>query len=261
MSPPDTHDKVAQDQATHDTDAHDAGTQAKPKTITIDIVSDTVCPWCFVGKRRLEQALARLPEGVDVRIGWRPFQLNPDMPREGKDRREHLAKKFGDGDRAKEIYQQVQAAGESVGLAFNFGAVARQPNTVDSHRLIDRAGRDGKQDAVVEALFQAYFMDGKDIGNVDMLVAVAEQAGMDGAAVRAYLSSDEDRERIEAEDQMARRMGVQGVPCFILNRQFAVSGAQDSDVFLQAFEYVLSDKAQADLAQEHEHVHGPGCNH
>lgn len=244
-----------------DTNALDVASTATNKIITIDIVSDTVCPWCFVGKRRLERALAQVPAGIEVRIGWRPFQLNPDMPREGAERREHLAKKFGDGDRAKEIYRQVQAAGESVDLAFNFAGIARQPNTVDSHRLIDRAGREGKQDAVVEALFQAYFMDGKDIGNIDTLVAIAAQAGMDAQAVRAYLASDEDRERIGAEDQMARRMGVQGVPCFILNRQFAISGAQDSDVFLQAFNYVLSDKAQADFAHEHDHVHGPGCNH
>lgn len=215
------------------------------KQITVDIVSDTVCPWCYVGKRRFEAALAHLPEDVDVLVAWRPFQLNPDLPREGADRRQHLERKFGGKDGARRVYDAINQAGESVGLPFAFRDIERQPNTVDSHRLIDRAGQAGKQDAVVEALFKAYFLDARDIGDLDTLVEIAADAGMDAEETRAYLASDEDIDRIQAEDEMARRMGVSGVPCFILNRKYAVSGAQDPDVFLQAFETLAREGEEA----------------
>lgn len=213
------------------------------KTITIDIVSDTVCPWCYIGKRRLEAALAEVPADVQVQVGWRPFQLNPDMPAEGVDRKTYLEAKFGGPEGAKKIYDNINNAGETVGLPFAFGNIKRSPNTVNSHRLIDRAGRDGKQDAVVEALFKAYFLDGRDIGDVDTLVEVAAEAGMDRDATRAYLETDEDVERIQAEDAMARQMGVSGVPCFIINRKYAISGAQEPAAFLQAFKYVEQEAA------------------
>ena len=212
--------------------------------ITIDIVSDTVCPWCFIGKRRLEQALAERPDGEEIRIEWKPFQLNPDMPEAGIDRKSYLEAKFGGPEGARQVYQNIQDAGATVGLDLKFDRIPRTPNTVDSHRLIDRAGQEGCQDAVVEALFRAYFMDGKDIGDLETLVAAAESAGMDAAAVRAYLESDEDCERIRNEDAMARRMGVQGVPCFIINRKYAVSGAQDPAVFHQVFERVAREGAE-----------------
>jgi predicted DsbA family dithiol-disulfide isomerase len=216
------------------------------KQITIDIVSDTVCPWCYVGKRRLEAALQRLPEDFEVLVAWRPFQLNPDLPREGADRRAHLERKFGGKDGAKRVYDAIDQAGDSVGIPFAFRDIERQPNTVDSHRLIDKAGQLGKQDAVVEALFKAYFLDGRDIGDLDTLVEIAAEAGLDADEIRAYLASDEDIDRIRAEDEMARKMGVSGVPCFILNRKYAVSGAQEPDVFLQAFETVAREAESAD---------------
>jgi predicted DsbA family dithiol-disulfide isomerase len=216
------------------------------KQITIDIVSDTVCPWCYVGKRRLEAALARKPEGLDVFVAWRPFQLNPDMPKEGADRRRHLERKFGGKDGARQIYDAIDQAGQSVGIPFAFRNIERQPNTVDSHRLIDRAARAGKQDAVVEALFKAYFLDGRDIGELDTLAEIAGEAGLDRDETRAYLASDDDVERIRAEDVMARRMGISGVPCFILNRKYAVSGAQEPEVFLQAFEAIARESEAAD---------------
>lgn len=215
------------------------------KQITIDIVSDTVCPWCYVGKRRLEAALARLPEDLDVLVAWRPFQLNPDLPREGADRRQHLERKFGGKDGAKRVYDAINQAGESVGIPFAFRDIERQPNTVDSHRLIDRAGHLGKQDAVVEALFKAYFLDARDIGDLDTLVEIAAEAGLDPDETRAYLASEEDVERIQDEDATARKMGVSGVPCFILNRKYAVSGAQDPEVFLQAFETLARESEEA----------------
>ena len=226
------------------------------REITVDIVSDTVCPWCYVGKRRFEEALANLPPDLDVYVGWRPFQLNPDMPAEGMDRRAYLAAKFGD-DRAEHVYSAIREAGASTGLDFDFAGMARQPNTLDSHRLIDRAGRAaegsegrrGLQDAVVERLFRACFMEGRNIGDRETLVALAADAGMDAEETRAYLESDEDVERIRQEDTMARQMGIQGVPCFIVNRQYAVSGAQDPEVFLKAFEQVLAAEETAKSAE------------
>jgi predicted DsbA family dithiol-disulfide isomerase len=209
--------------------------------ITIDIVSDTVCPWCFIGKRRLERALAEKGAEPKVFIGWRPFQLNPEMPSEGMDRKDYLAAKFGGEQGAQRVYDNIRQAGESEGIEFNFSSVGRTPNTINSPRLIDRAGKDGKQDAVVEGLFQAYFLDGRDIGDIDVLVDVAVAGGLEGDVIRAYLESDEDVERIRGEDAMARRMGVQGVPCFILNRKYAISGAQDPQVFLQAIAQIEAE--------------------
>ena len=227
------------------------------REITVDIVSDTVCPWCYVGKRRFEEALANRPPDLDVYVGWRPFQLNPDMPAEGMDRQAYLSAKFGGDDRAEHVYSAIREAGASTGLDFDFAGMARQPNTLDSHRLIDRAGRAaegsegrrGLQDAVVERLFRACFMEGRDIGDRETLVALAADAGMDAEETRAYLESDEDVERIRQEDTMARQMGVQGVPCFIVNRQYAVSGAQDPAVFLKAFEQVLAAEETAKSAE------------
>ena len=214
--------------------------------ITIDIVSDTVCPWCFVGKRRLEQALAQMADAPEVTIAWRPFQLNPDMPREGADRKTHLRAKFGGDERFKQMYDAITEAGKSVEIPFAFDKVERTPNTIDSHRLIDRAGRNGRQDAVVEALFHAYFLEGRDIGDIDVLVDVATGAGLNGDEIRAYLESDEDIERMKAEDSKAREMGIQGVPCFVINQKYAISGAQEPAAFLQIFERIAGEAAQAE---------------
>lgn len=214
--------------------------------ITIDIVSDTVCPWCFVGKRRLEQALAQMADAPEVTVTWRPFQLNPDMPREGADRKTHLRAKFGGDERFKQMYDAITEAGKSVQIPFAFDKVERTPNTIDSHRLIDRAGKTGHQDAVVEALFRTYFVEGRDIGDIDVLVDIATSAGLDAGEVRAYLESDEDIERMRAEDRKAREMGVQGVPCFIVNQKYAISGAQEPAAFLQVFERIAGEDSPAE---------------
>jgi len=168
----------------------------------IDIVSDAICPWCYIGKRRLERALAMAPQ-PDLQIGWRPFQLNPDMPLEGMDRQEYLRLKFGDRAGGR-MYQAVEEAGRAEGIPFNFDRIRRTPNTLLVHRLIRYAAREGHQDDVVEAAFRAYFVEGEDIGQVDTLVRLTEGIGMDGARVRAYLESDEDLAQIKAEDQFAR---------------------------------------------------------
>ncbi len=202
----------------------------------IDIVSDAICPWCYIGKRRFEKALAQLPPG-EVSVGWRPFQLNPDMPREGMDRGEYLRLKFGDRGGGK-TYDAVIEAGRGEGIAFDFSAIKRTPNTIDAHRLIRHADRGGRQDAIVEALFQAYFTQGLNIGEPATLVAIAATAGLDGAEVAAYLASDEDLETIKAEDAFARQIGIQGVPCFIIERKYAISGAQPPEAFLDAFDKI-----------------------
>jgi predicted DsbA family dithiol-disulfide isomerase len=211
--------------------------------ITVDIVSDAICPWCFIGKRRFEQALAQAPKDVEVLVAWRPYQLNPEMPPEGMDRKAYLATKFGGEARAEHIYQRVRDAGLSVGIDFNFQGIPRTPNTINAHRLIGLAGRAGKQDALVEGLFRAYFLEGKDIGDADVLASTAAAAGLAEKTVRDYLAGREDVDRVENEDAMARRMGIQGVPCFILNRKYAISGAQEPAVFLEALELLKREAA------------------
>lgn len=209
--------------------------------IQIDIVSDVICPWCFIGKRRFERALAAEPPGT-VEIGWRPFQLNPDMPDEGMARRDYLKAKFGDDD-GGERYKHVIAAGLEEGIPFAFDKMKRTPNTMRAHRLIRYATRAGVPDAVVNRLFETYFIEARDVGDVDVLVEVASMAGLEADAVRAYLLSDEDDALIREEDEFARRMGIHGVPCFVIDRKFMVSGAQPSDVFTKILQRVRESAA------------------
>jgi predicted DsbA family dithiol-disulfide isomerase len=203
----------------------------------IDIVSDVICPWCFIGKRRLQKALALRPE-IDVDITWRPFQLNPDMPAEGIERQAYLAAKFGNAAHAERIYATVTEAGRSVDIPFAFDRIRRTPNTRDAHRLIRYAAAEGKADAVVEKLFAAYFIEGRDIGARGELGEIAQEAGLDGAAARDWLDSGAELEQVLAEDRGARRLGINAVPCFIFERQYAVSGAQEPEFFLPIFDLV-----------------------
>ena len=214
--------------------------------LAIDIISDVVCPWCYVGKRRLEAALAQyaVDASQPVEVRWRAFQLNPDIPAGGVDRRSYLEQKFGGPERAKQIYARIKAAGEEVGISFNFDRIVRQPNTVDAHRLIAWAQDTDPavSDALIERLFRAYFVEGIDIGNFDALASLAGDAGFDATAARAWLASDAGRAAIEAEEQRARALGVTGVPFFVFNQRLAVSGAQPSEVLLGAMK-------QASLAE------------
>jgi len=210
----------------------------------IDIVADTVCPWCFIGKRRLDRALSARPQ-PNLEILWRPFFLNPDMPAEGLDRAEYMARKFGGRERANRIYAGVTEAGAIEGIPFRFDRMARSPNTIDSHRLIYLAGETGRQDDIVEALYRAYFLDGLDIGDMDVLADLAEAGGIARADALAYLQSGADRDVVVAADEKARSLGVNGVPCFIIDRKYAVSGAQLPEVFYQVFELVKQEAAQA----------------
>ena len=200
--------------------------------LTIDVISDVICPWCFIGKRRLEKALVGRP----ATVRWHPFQLNPDMPREGIDRKSYRIRKFGSWERSQELDAHVAAAGRGEGIAFNFDRMGRTPNTIDSHRIIWLAGERGVQDAVVEALFQAYFTDGRDLSDRATLAAIAAQAGLDLANVNELLAGDRGLDVVRAGEEKARSLGVSGVPFFIVDDRVALSGAQPPELFLQAFE-------------------------
>ena len=209
--------------------------------VQIEVYSDTICPWCFIGKRRFEKALVERPD-VEVELTWMPFQLNPDMPPDGMDRHEYLSRKFGGGERAKDVYAPIEVAGAEEGIEFQFDAMERTPNTLHSHRLIHYAqGQSQGQDAVVEALFESYFSRGENIGDIDVLVACAATAGLDPSAARDYLESESDMPRVREQDVMARQMGIQGVPFFVIARKYAVSGAQSPDVFVQVFDTLLEE--------------------
>lgn len=215
----------------------------------IDIISDNVCPWCYIGKRRLERALAQRDE-LEVEITWRPFQLNPDMPAGGLDREAYLNAKFGGAQRAEQIYAAIREAGDGEGIDFAFDKITRTPNTIDSHRLLHWAGQAGLQDAVVEVLFQRYFEEGADIGDREVLVAIAAQAGMDGDEVRARFERGDDLELVAAQDTNARQRGVAGVPYFIIAGKYAVSGAQDPSIFLQVLDLAArgGDEGEAEAS-------------
>lgn len=217
-----------------------------PATLTVDIVSDVVCPWCYIGKRHVEKALADWqkanPDG-SVSIRWHPFQLNPDLPPEGTDRKGYLEAKFGGPERAKEIYARVSAAGRNAGLDLNFDRILKQPNTLAAHALIAYAqsvddGRHG--DAVAERLFRAYFVNGEFIGDIDVLVAIAAECGLDPNATRAVISEAATLAQIAAQDAGVRQQGITGVPFFVFNQKIALSGAQPPDVMLDAMNKSLT---------------------
>ena len=205
--------------------------------LPIDMVSDVVCPWCFIGRRRLGMALAQFAANeprVRPLVSWHPFQLNPDLPPEGIDRRAYLAAKFGSAHRAADIYERVRAAGASVGIDFAFDKIARQPNTLDAHRLISWAQAQGSAEELVERLFRAYFLEGRFIGDREALAAIAGEASLSAEAARAHLASTEGTEAIAQMDRRVRELGVTGVPFFIFGGRLAVSGAQEPAVLVGA---------------------------
>lgn len=201
----------------------------------IDIISDTICPWCYIGKRQFERALGLFYDQVDdceIDVTWRPFQLDPSTPKEGVDRKTYLAKKFGSGPQVKAAYQRIVDMGTETGIPFAFEKIAKTPNTLDSHRLIRWAGSSGCQDAVVNALFKAYFEDGKDIGDIDVLTSIAAETGMDAELVNRLFHEGADLDLIGKDDMLAREMGIQGVPTFIVDSKFPIGGAQDPNTIL-----------------------------
>ena len=209
----------------------------------LDIISDTVCPWCYIGKKRLEKAQLERP-AIDFKINWRPFQLDPTIPAEGVDRQAYIERKFG-AERAKSAGNAIREAGEMEGISFAFDKIKRSPNTLDSHRLIKWAGSAGGQNKVVDQLFARYFEDGENIGEHSVLLEAAADAGMDVDIVRDLLKSDSDLKQTQLEDQQAREMGITGVPCFLFEGKFAIVGAQEVSSLTR---YI--DKVEAKLLQQ-----------
>jgi len=198
--------------------------------ITLDIISDPICPWCYIGKARLDQAIAET--GLDpFDVSWRIFQLNPDMPPEGMERQQYLQAKFGGADSAKKTYDRVRQYAEASGLKLDFDAIRKTPNTFDAHRLIRWARTTGNQSAVVQQLFRRYFEEGQDISDREVLLEIAEKAGMERSVIEQLLAGDADRELLAEEEDAARRMGVNGVPCFIIGGRYVLQGAQDSETW------------------------------
>lgn len=209
----------------------------------LDIISDTVCPWCYIGKKRLEKAQIERPT-IDFNINWRPFQLDPTIPAEGVDRQAYLNRKFG-AERAKSAGNAIREAGEMEGISFAFDKIKRSPNTLDSHRLIKWAGSAGVQNKVVDQLFVRYFENGENIGEHSVLLEAAKDAGMDVDIVRELLASDSDLKQTELEDHQAREMGISGVPCFLFEGKFAIVGAQEVSSLTR---YI--DKVEAKILQQ-----------
>ena len=211
--------------------------------LTIDIVSDVVCPWCYIGKRKLEAALA-LPQAAGlppVALRWHPFQLNPDLPAQGISRKQYLEDKFGGPQRAAEIYERVRAAGRSVGLELNIDGITLQPNSLAAHALIAFAQQDGGSgSAVKERLLKAYFVENRFIGSVDVLTEVARESGLDADAARAFVGDAQQLQAVAQADAQARQMGINGVPFFIFNQKLSVSGAQDPATLLAAMQQSLA---------------------
>jgi predicted DsbA family dithiol-disulfide isomerase len=203
---------------------------APPKArLAIEVVHDLVCPWCYLGLRRLLRTLRRRPD-LAFDLSWRPFLLNPDMPRAGMSRTDYVIRKFGGEDRARRLYAAIAEIGRREGMLFRFDRIRRTPSSVDAHRLVRWATGFGLGAEAVEALFSAHFNDGRDIGDVHVLTDVAVACGLDGTATLAFLLGDAEVDAIHAENLRAHRLGINGVPCFVIGGRHAIAGAQESEV-------------------------------
>lgn len=214
--------------------------------LTIDVVSDVVCPWCYLGKKRLERALAENGEATQVR--WRPYQLDPTIPAGGLDRQAYMRNKFGDDGRLEQIHERLRALGAEEGIAYAFDKIERSPNTLDAHRLIRWAAEAGVQDAVVDRLFSLYFEQGRDIGDRKLLAEVARAAGMDAQSVEKRLAEGTDEREVQQEIAQAQSLGVTGVPFFIFASRFGVPGAQSAEVLTSALERARKSLAGIEAA-------------
>lgn len=210
------------------------------RKVTVDIVSDVVCPWCFIGKRRLEAALAMAPD-LDIDLRWRPFQLDSTIPPGGISRKEYMARKFGP-ERAATVHDRVREVGAELGIPFAFEKITRSPNTLDAHRVLRWALEAGCQPMLKERLMQLYFLEGADVGDHDVLAKAAGQCGMDETDVRRRLASDEDVETIRAEIDRIHKLGVNGVPFFIVAGKYGLSGAQPSEIIVQALRQAANER-------------------
>lgn len=197
--------------------------------LAIEIVYDLVCPWCFLGVKRLLRTLHQRPDLL-CDLTWRPFLLNPDMPRAGMSRADYIVRKFGGEERARRLYASIAEIGRAEGILFRFDAIQRTPSSVDAHRLVRFAARYGRSEAAVEMLFAAHFTEGRDIGQAAVLSEIAEAIGLDARATEWFLAGDEEIELVHADNLRAHRLGINGVPCFILNGEHAIAGAQEPEV-------------------------------
>ena len=213
-------------------------------SLTIDVVSDVMCPWCYIGKRRLEAALEEVSSEMDVEVRWRPYQLDATLPKQGKDRKQYLEDKFGGAEGAEQAYAAIRAAGIDEDIPFAFDKIKVSANTLDAHRLIRWASSLGltAQHQMVDLLFKAYFEEGKNIGDDAVLMEAAEQVGLEAPVVERLLAGDADRDTVNGEIDQARQMGVTGVPCFIIDMQYAVVGAQSAEALADAMRKVVQEK-------------------
>lgn len=216
--------------------------------ISVDVVSDVVCPWCYIGQKRLDSAIASL-DGIDVVVRWRPFQLDPTIPSGGMDRKEYMVKKFGSEERLREMNARIEPLGEAEGISFDFAAINVSPNTLDAHRVIRWAGTEGNgaQNRLVRGLFRRYFEQGANVGDHGVLVDAAVEAGMDAPVVETLLAGDADSDAVSQEAATASQMGITGVPCFLLESKYAVMGAQDAATLADAIRQVAAAKQRGEL--------------
>ncbi|MDQ2088579.1 DsbA family oxidoreductase [Marimonas arenosa] len=205
--------------------------------VKLDIISDPICPWCFIGKTQLDRALEQRPEHPFI-VEWHPFQLNPDMPAGGMERRAYLEAKFGGKDGAYQAYQPIVEHAQKAGVEIEFDKIKRTPNTQDAHRLIHWAGIEGRQTPVVAALFRAYFQEGRDIGDHEVLADIADSAGLDAGVILRLLDTDEDKAELAEKEAGFRKMGVNSVPTFIVAGQHAVPGAQPTELWLRVIDEI-----------------------
>jgi len=216
--------------------------------LTIDVVSDVMCPWCFIGKRRLETALRSVPQlNVDVR--WHPFQLDATLPKSGKDRQQYLDDKFGGKENADAVYSRIKETGAEEGIDFAFDKIKLSPNTLDSHRLILWSRSDNVQSDVVERLFKAYFLDGEDLTNAATLVRISEEAGMQSDLVEQLLETETDLDKTEAQITRASESGISGVPCFIIDGRFVLAGAEKPETIAAALQHAEETRTDPEAEQ------------
>ena len=208
----------------------------------INVYSDVICPWCYVGKRRLERALRQVGDRVKIHVVWRPFQLNPTMPQQGMDRTIYLETKFGSLAVFSEMEERLLEAGRAEQIPFSFEKIGRTPNTFLAHRLIWYAGQQDRQDAVVDQLFKGYFEEGLDIGSTSVLVELADRAGLQADQ---FLMSEEGTAEVKAEESVGHRLGIRGVPYFVLDKTYGISGAQPVEVFVAAVERIQHGNSAA----------------
>jgi predicted DsbA family dithiol-disulfide isomerase len=201
--------------------------------LAVDVISDVICPWCYIGKRRLEKAIVESQQ--EVRVRWLPFQLNPTMPNEGISRKEYRSRKFGRWEQSLELDTKMIAVGETEGIHFAFDRIEWMPNTMDAHRFVWLADQQDCQDAVVESLFRAYFTEGRDIADRQTLIDVVTEAGLDRQRAKAMLNSEQGMDAIKEAEELSRRHRVSGVPFFVIDNEITLSGAQPPDAFLDAF--------------------------